>query len=277
MILTLFAAWASPVETPPALRVGTYLYPRYDRSVALAPLAALVERASGRPAEVRLLDTPEALAKALCRGEIDIAMTNLGAFVEARSCPDVRPIAVLSTPPAVLDRYRGVLLVRRDSGLSSLDALGARTGDLRYTEVLPGSTSGALVQAAALRSTGRVPAFATRRHAGTHEAALAELLAGRTDVAALAEGPWRQLQADDPAAAATLLQIWRSDPLPPGPLVCRDQASVPCAAVHRALLADGGEVAIALSKGWSETEGAVRFGVYDPARYDPFRAEPPLP
>jgi hypothetical protein len=52
---------------------------------------------------------------------------------------------------------------------------------------------------------------------------------------------------------------------------------VPCAAVHRALLADGGEVAIALSKGWSETEGAVRFGVYDPARYDPFRAEPPLP
>lgn len=277
MILALLAAWASPVDATPALRVGTYDYPSYDRSAALTPLALLVERASGRRAEIRLLATPEALAKALCRGEIDMAMTNLGAFVETGPCPAVAPIAVLNTPTAVLDRYRGVLLVRSDSRIASLDTLGARAGELRYTEVLPGSTSGALVQAAALRGTGRAPTFAARRHAGTHDGALADLLAGRADVAALAEGPWRKLQAENPTAAGTLRQIWRSDPLPPGPLVCRDQAPVPCAAIRRALLAEDGAVAVALSKGWTETEGATRFEAYDSIRYAPFRADPPLP
>ena len=272
MLLSLLLSLAAPAQATP-LRVGTYSYPRYDRRIALGPIAALAGRIAGRPAEIVLLPTPTALAEALCRGEVDVAMTNLGAFVEVRDCPNLRAIAVLDMPPPVLDRYRGVLLVRRETGIDTLDTLGKRASGLRYSEVLPGSTSGGLVQAEALRSAGSAPsAFAARRMAGTHEAALADLIEGRADVAALTEDPWRRLQASDPAKAATLHPIWRSAPLPPGPVVCHEGPATPCAEIQAALLgAQGGPTAVALAAGWSEADGATRFMAYDRARYEAFR------
>ena len=275
MLLTLLAALASPPEPAPALRVATYHYPRYDRRVALEPLAQTVARIAGRRAEVILFDTPDALAKAMCDGSVDVAMTNLGAFVAMRDCPRVEPIAVLDTPAAVLERYRGVLLARGDAGLDALSDLKPAARRLRYSEVLPGSTSGALVQADALRTIGiRASDFAARRHAGTHEAALLDLLEGRADIAAFAEEPWRKLQAEAPERAATLRPLWRSAPLPPGPQVCRAGAAVDCQALGAALLGTAGAaLAGPLSEGWTETAGAERFRAFDAARYDAFKPE----
>jgi ABC-type phosphate/phosphonate transport system substrate-binding protein len=241
--------------------------------MALQPLAGLVKRVSRRPVEVVLLPTPDALAKAVCDGEVDVAMTNLGAFVQLRECPQIQAIAVLDTPPAVLDGYRGVLLARRDLGVTGLAGLAPRAAGLRYSEVLPGSTSGALVQAEALRALRLAPtSFASRRHAGTHEGALADLLDGRADVAAMAEEPWRKLQAADPAKAAQIRLLWRSEPLPPGPVICRQSATLSCKGIRSALLAASGrEVATGLSAGWTETEGARRFRSYAAKDYRAFR------
>lgn len=163
---------------------------------------------------------------------------------------------------------------RRDTGVSSLTELEARASGLRYSEVLPGSTSGALVQADALRSIGAdASPFMALHHAGTHEAVLTDLLAGRADVGALAEEPWRKLQSDDPGGAARLTLLWRSDPLPPGPVACRARTVVDCAAIASELLGpSGGKIAETLSKGWTETAGATRFQDFAPARYDIFRA-----
>jgi len=177
MILFLLSHLASQPASPPAaqpvVRVGTYSYPRYDRRVALEPLAAMIERVSGRSTQIVLLDTPDALADAVCSGDVDVAMTNLGAFVKIRSCPEIKAIAVLDTPPTVLDSYRGVLLSRRDVDVANLEGLAARAGGLHYSEVLPGSTSGALVQRAILRSVKTKPSsFLSVRQAGTHDAAL---------------------------------------------------------------------------------------------------------
>ena len=275
MFLVFLAALTAPSEPPTAIRVGTYAYPRYDRKVALRPLAHMIARISGRPAQILLLDTPDALADAMCNGDIDVAMTNLGAFVNIRECRQVSAIAVLDTPAPVLERYRGVLLSRRDTGVSDLMALKTRAGGLRYSEVLPGSTSGALVQADALRAVGAHAApFLARRHAGTHEAVLEDLLAGRADIGALAEEPWRKLQADNPAGAASLALLWRSSPLPPGPVVCRANRIVNCDAIRSELLGPAGrDAATALSQGWTETAGATRFQAFDPARYDMFKAK----
>lgn len=279
MILFLLSHLASQPATPPtaqsAVRVGTYSYPRYDRRVALEPLAAMIARISGRSTQIVLLDTPDALADAVCSGEVDVAMTNLGAFVKIRSCLEIKAIAVLDTPSAVLDSYRGVLLSRRDVGVATLDELAARAGSLHYSEVLPGSTSGALVQRGVLRSVKIKPSsFLSVRQAGTHDAALDDLLTGRSHVAAVAEEPWRNLLAKYPALAAQLHMLWRSDPLPVGPVVCKDNLRTSCDAIQSALLGpSGGEVAGPLSNGWKETQGAVRFRAYDPASYDAFRAE----
>ncbi|MET4685230.1 phosphate/phosphite/phosphonate ABC transporter substrate-binding protein [Brevundimonas faecalis] len=272
MLLMLLAVLAAPQDASPALRVGTYSYPQYDREAALAPLARAVEQVAGRPAHVVLLDTPDALADAMCRGEVDVAMTNLGAFVKMRECPRLQAVAVLDTPPGVLDRYRGVLLTRRDTAIADLTELASRARDLRYSEVLPGSTSGALVQAEALGSVGIAPMdFSGLRHARTHEGALADLQEGRADIAALAEEPWRKFAADHPDRAAALTPLWRSEPLPPGPVTCRE-AAVDCAALGAALLGQAGDaVAAPLSEGWSETLGAKGFIPFDASRYAPFK------
>lgn len=259
----------------PPLVVASYSYPAFDRSVALAPMADVVGHAAGRPVRIVLFDTPDDLSDAVCSGQVDVAMTNLGAWVTMRDCAGVTAIAVLDAPPAVLDRYRGVLLTRADTGISDLTDLSARMETLRYSEVLPGSTSGALVQAAQFRELGVTPArFAARFHAGTHVNSLEYLLAGEADVAALAENPWRSLQETDPARAETLRLLWRSDSLPPGPVICRQREGVPCAAIGDALLeADAAKAAQALAGGWAETKGAERFRAYDEAAYAPFTSQ----
>lgn len=275
MFLLLLSALASQPEAPPAVRVGTYAYPSYDRRIALEPLAAMIELVSGHPARIILLDTPDALAEAVCSGDVDVAMTNLGAFVKMRKCPDVDAIAVLDPPPAVLDRYRGVLLTLQDSGVTSLNDLKPRAGHLRYSEVLPGSTSGALVQSHALRALGTAPSrFRSVRQAGTHEAALEDLLADRADLAALAEEPWRKLQTEAPDRAATLRLLWRSVPLPVGPIVCRTGSATSCRGIQAALFGpQGADLAGALAKGWTETEGATQFRPYSPEEYQAFSPE----
>lgn len=275
MIAFLLSHFAVQPVPQPVVRIGTYSYPRYDRREALEPLAAMITRVSGRSTQIVLLDTPDALADAVCSGDVDVAMTNLGAFVKIRECPNIKAIAVLDTPSAVLDTYRGVLISRRDVGVATLDELAARAGRLHYSEVLPGSTSGALVQRGVLRLVKIKPSsFLSVRQAGTHDAALDDLLTGRSDVAALADEPWQNLQVKYPALAAQLHLLWRSDPLPVGPVVCKNSLRTSCDAIRSALLGPaGGAVAAPLSNGWKETEGAIRFRAYDPASYDAFRAE----
>ncbi|MDZ3832311.1 MAG: PhnD/SsuA/transferrin family substrate-binding protein [Sphingopyxis sp.] len=275
MISILLSMFAAQPTTERPLVVATYAYPDFDRGAALSPLATLVERAAGRPARIALFDTPDALSEAVCAGQVDIAMTNLGSYVTMRDCDGVDPVAVLDTPPAVLDRYRGVLLARSDAGVTSLAELPARQSALHYSEVLPGSTSGALVQAAQLRILGMVPSgFAARRQAGTHDKALDDLLSGRASIAALAENPWRELQAADPARAATLHLLWRSAPLPPGPVVCRNSGTLSCVGIRNALLSGtGAEIARSLAEGWTETKGAARFRPYDESAYAPFKPQ----
>lgn len=274
--------FATAAQAEPApLRLATYAYPAYDRQQALAPLARLIERASGRPVVVALFASPDALADATRRGDVDVAVTNLAAFIQIAALPGARAIAVPKPPAATLERYRGVLLVRRDAGAARLADLRVLAPRLRYAEVLPGSTSGALVQAEALREAGIETArFRRTDHAGTHDAALARLLDGEAEVAAMAEGPWLALQATRPDAAATLVPLWRSSPLPPGPVVCMADPTVPCARIARAMLRPGDAsrtAAAALARGWSETAGARAFGRYDAARYAAFVALPRQP
>ncbi|OHD09255.1 phosphate/phosphite/phosphonate ABC transporter substrate-binding protein [Sphingopyxis sp. RIFCSPHIGHO2_12_FULL_65_19] len=278
MILSFLPALSALFFQPAAdapLVVASYLYPGVDRHAALVPLADRVARAAKRPVRIELFGNPDALSQAVCDGRVDVAMTNLGAYVTMRDCPAVAAVAVLDVPPAMLEKYRGVLLTRADTGIAGLGDLVAKAAEIRYSEVLPGSTSGALVQAAELRTLGLSPGrFAETRHSGTHDAALQDLLTGRADLAASAEQPWHRMQMAQPGRAATLRLLWRSAPLPPGPVVCRAAAAVPCAAIRDALLADdAADAARALSGGWIETRGSEKFRAYDEATYAPFKRD----
>lgn len=167
-----------------------------------------------------------------------------------------------------------MLIARRDSGVSALAQVGASTRRLRYVEVLAGSTSGALVQADALRRAGTDRrSFAAIDRSGTHDAALEKLLSGEADVAALAEAPWRALKVSRPGDAGRLVELWRSEPLPPGPVICVGLRSVPCDRIGARLLrADTASeaAAVELAKGWAETAGAMQFVRISARIYRPF-------
>lgn len=269
LLLALFMAGAATAGEP--LVLGSYAYPALDRERALTPLAALVETTFGQPVDIRLYKDPDAIAAAVAAGEVDVAVLNLGAWLRAASTPDVQPLAVLLPAPEVADRYRAVLLAHPQTGFTHVEQVVSGSSGLRLAAVLPGSTSGGLVQLAALTDAGGAPPrWRSVAYAGSHEAALAMLVRGEADLATIAESPWRAWLAANPAPADRPRQIWRSEPLPPGPVVCRQSARIACPKLAVALTGDNPaarSAAQALATGWPELAGADRFLAYDAARY----------
>jgi phosphonate transport system substrate-binding protein len=258
--LLAFIATGAAAEPRP-LTLATYHYARYDRAVALAPMAEHLGHVLGRKVAVQVLESPDALATAIREGRVDVAVTNLSAYLASARTPTTLPVAMFDVPPATLDGYRGVLLARAGADL--------KVPGLRYVRVIPGSTSGALVQEPWVKTQELKVTDAG--FAGTHDGAMNRLLDGSADIAALAEEPWRTLKAQKPAEAAKLVQLWRSDPIPPGPVVCVSSAEVACDAVAAALTQPTAAApAEALSKGWSETAGATRLIPVDAAVYSAF-------
>lgn len=274
-VLLLAAVPIAPLRAgEPAAVLATYAYTRYDRAAALQPLAAHLQRRLGRAVEVRVLESPRALAAALRDGTVDAAVTNTFVYLGVRDLPSIRAAAVFDVPPATLDAYRGVLLARRDGPAATMAAVQAGAAQLRYAQVIPGSTSGGLVQDLFLASRGLAAArFAAIRQAGTHEAALAAVVDGSADLAALADAPWQVRQRE--GRAGDLVELWRSPPIPPGPLVCREGGRIDCARLTSLLatLHDDAPAALAaLVAAWSEAAGASRLIPVEAAPYDALTA-----
>lgn len=162
-------------------------------------------------------------------------------------------------------RYRGVLLARPELDLASLEDFQAVTASLRLAAVLPGSTSGGLVQLAALAGSDNVGLqFQSLLYAGSHEAALAALVDGEADIAAIAEVPWHAWQEAHPDLRHPR-QVWQSEPLPTGPLVCRRSIRLNCAMLADFLISNNEvsqNAAVAVATGWPELGGARRFVPY---------------
>lgn len=241
---------------PAPLVVATYAYPKRDRIAAIRPLADYLAERSGRPVEVKLLPTPTALVEAMGKGEADVAVPNLHGYLQSRTLRDlVVALPVPEVPPAQADRYRAVLVAR--AGIDSVEALQRQAAGLRLALVGADSASGGFVPVRRLRELGLDPArgFAALTYAGSHAAALEALTSGKADVAALAADVF------DAQAPADVRELWRSAPIPPGPLLCRT-AAVSCADVRDWLLESSRRdprVMAGLRDGWPEFGDATDF------------------
>lgn len=250
-------------QAPPrAWVIATYAYPQRDRAAAIQPLADYLGLRARHPVQVRLFDSPTALVDALRRGDVDVAVPNLHGYLQARRARE--PLTTLPVPqvPALqADRYRAVLVGRQ--GLEAPGELERQARTLRLALVGPDSASGGFVPVRELRRRGLAPdaAFAHLAYAGSHAAALEAVASGRADVAALAADVY------DAGRPAGVVELWRSDPIPPGPLLCRPAADVPCQQ-FTAWLIEAHEqapaVMAALRAGWPEFGDATVFVVADP-------------
>ena len=255
-LLSVLPAWAQ--ETPPRPWViATYAYPQRDRAAAIQPLADYLGLRARHPVKIRLFESPTALIEALRRGEADVAVPNLHGYLQARRASE--PLTTLPVPqvPALqAERYRAVLIAR--AGLEQAGELERKAERLRLVLVGRDSASGGFVPVRELRRRGLEPttAFAHLAYAGSHAAALQAVASGKADVAALAADVY---DAERPSG---VVELWRSEPIPPGPLLCRPAADVPCQQFAAWLLEAHDEapsVMAALRAGWPEFGDATVF------------------
>lgn len=247
LVLSAGAARAAP------LVVGTYAYPDRDRAAAVAPLADFVAARTGWPVEVRIWPSPSALVEGFRAGEADVIVPNLHAYLQARDAGVTLPVP--DVPPLQAARYRAVIVAR---GVERIAALTPeRAASLRLALVGSDSASGGFVPLARLREAGlEADSFDTVLYAGSHEAVRLALQQGRADVVALAADVYEAAPLNGVAI------LWRSDPIPPGPLLCRTGPQLPCADIARGLLdvhRQAPSVLKALRVGWPEFGDAERF------------------
>ncbi len=162
-----------------------------------------------------------AVVEGLLDGSIALAELGPGSYALARDRgTDVVAFASLhrqidaSGPSA----YHSVLIVRRDAGVRSIEALKGSSLSL----VDPASTSGAIVPRAALPRITGVPLetwFGRVSFSGSHDLAIDTVLNGRVAAAFVSDTRIKEVKYRGRPAADALHIVWRSAPIPSDPFV----------------------------------------------------------
>jgi len=109
------------------------------------------------------------------------------------------------------EHFRGIILVRRDSGIDSVDDL--RGGSISYPA--PTALAATMMPQYFLYEHGLdVRAEVDNRYVGSQESAILNVFLGETDAGATWPPPWRALAAERPELAEVLEVRWQTEPLP---------------------------------------------------------------
>ena len=222
--------WAEGI---PVLRIGiSGGENETDRLARNEPYRQLLEETFRLP--VRLYPAPDfaGVGQAFAAGQIEMAQ--MGAANYAGTWIDTRG-AIEALVAAEADDgtigYVAVMVTRADSGIT--DLAGMRGKSLAWAD--PASTSGYFAPRAALRAQGIEPSayFSRTGFAGGHEQAVVAVLHGQYDAgctwasgggdsaAGYSRGALKVMVDKGMLDMRDLRVIWRSDPIPAGPIACR--------------------------------------------------------
>jgi phosphonate transport system substrate-binding protein len=231
-------AWADQV---PVLRIGiSGGENEADRLGRYDAYRRLLEETFGIPVRLYPASDFAGVAQAMAAKQIDIAQMGAanyaGAWLDTRG--GVEPLVAAEEHDGSIG-YIAVMVVRADSGIADLQ--GMRGKALAWAD--PNSTSGYFLPRAALRAAG-IPTdpgafFSRTGFAGGHEQAVVAVLQRQYDAACT----WASGQGDEAQGFSRgnlramvekgmldmrdLRVIWRSDPIPTGPIAAR--ADLPAA------------------------------------------------
>lgn len=117
------------------------------------------------------------------------------------------------------DDFRGILLVRRDSGLTTLEQLRGKT--ISYPA--PTALAAAMMPQWLLHQAGlQAGRDVGSVYVGSQESSIMNVYLGQTAAAATWPPPWRSLSRERPEVAAALEVRWQTPSLPNNGLVARD-------------------------------------------------------
>lgn len=202
------------------LRLGVTPYTQEDRTRReLAPLIDYLRRSLGFAVELVPSATYGALVSALTENQVDIAMLSPASYVQARRINPGIQLAARALSQGSPE-YSAYIIVRRDDRAQNLADLRGRK--MAWVDKLSGS--GYLYPMQVLRNAKLDPAelFSRQTLYGTHDAALAALLLGEADAAAVASGALsRTCQAADINSARGIRVLHKCGRLPYDALVVR--------------------------------------------------------
>ncbi|GAB5381182.1 MAG: hypothetical protein Alis3KO_16350 [Aliiglaciecola sp.] len=252
--------------------VGTYAYPSIDREAAVKPLAELVANTFHLPTTIIVANTPSALARMVAQNEVQIAVPNLVGFaLIAASKPDIYTLAV---PDNTNSTYTSSIVAyqNEDAIYKSLSETITQTTK-PIGMVWPDSASGAIVASAYLKeifNKQQLTELANITYLQSHQNVLDALLKNTVDVGVLATKVFNERHSE---YQQSLVEIWRSPPIPYGPVVCKKYLESICSKIKNVLLdknRNSRAVLEGLKQGWVEFESSTSFVTVEPKIYSAF-------
>lgn len=179
---------AAPVQT--AVLVGVVASMNDEvakkQADALASFVAIAVKETTLP---RVFPDQEALALAVSKGQVDVAL--MGPLAYLRLDPNVKTQLLFRTVRNGKSTYRSVLFAPPSSKLTSLEALKKSKTPLKVAWVETSSATGYVIPKAVLLQAGINPAqaFEVQDFLGSHDAVCKAVLEGKYDVGATFSDP----------------------------------------------------------------------------------------
>ncbi|NJM84738.1 MAG: phosphonate ABC transporter substrate-binding protein [Tabrizicola sp.] len=196
-----------------------------DRIARYTPFQEYLEKTLGVEVEIFTAGNYDGVIQALAAGQIEFSFLGSSAYAAAWTETDGGVIPLLtSIQEDDSTGYYGVIVVRCDSGLSSVDDLKGKT--LAFAD--PDSTSGYNVPYYNLVQQGYVPEefFSAIPFSGSHEAGVAGVVNGQFDAAATyinneKNGIPQRMETKGMIKEGEVCVIWTSPEITSGPFTAR--------------------------------------------------------
>ena len=178
------------------------------------PLADYLSKEMDRPVEIEIKPNYQSVINDLARGKVDVGL--LGSFSYVRAAEGGAIVPLVRRVIFGSSYYRGIIVVRTDSGIRSFSGLKGR----RFAFTDRNSTTGFALPVRHMKRNALGPPehfFSEIIYTGNHDSALLAVYSGSADGAALSTTRLDPLNAK----LDQLRIIWRSETIPLGPFVAR--------------------------------------------------------
>lgn len=218
-------AYAADSSADQPLRIG--LIPSDDMVEILEkfqPVQDYLESELGMQIETFRATDYSAVVEAMRSGKIDVAY--FGPFSYILAAERANATAIIAggdNATGKVGSYHSLIIVNKNSGITSIDDLKAGSKETTFAFVDPASTSGNLIPRGYLFSEGIDPDkdFKESIFAGGHDAVGLAVQSGKVDAGAIYDTGFDRMVESGALNPDEVMMIWTSEPIPKSPLAVR--------------------------------------------------------
>lgn len=263
--LILFLSFSGRAQT--TITVATYQYATNTRIDNIKPLAEHLSTACACKASVKSYASVSAMLTGMEDKESDLVLMNtFGYLLLKPQQQDYTPLTALQVAKGKQSTYQSAIVIRKELGITSFEALQQNASLLTLCLVNPGSTSGNLVPRLGMASVGiedADKAFKSITYSKNHALTLQEVVNGKFDVGAFGSEEYTKALKLDSTLADKVTLLWMSSDIPLGPVMIKkslDKKLSKC--IKKELLALHSKNKAALESvkaGWTEAIPADKY------------------